>query len=146
MSWARAASMSFFTFGTVAMQRGRVPQLAFIRSRTRSAVVLGSTVAGLSSGAGGGFTVAHSVVMSLARAGAIPNAAAATARTTTPDMAAGCFITLSPFAVVDFCSGSVLRIGAQDWCLGLSLTRLSSDPDYHYHSPRFPGQGSYKGR
>src|SRR5438045_2804779 len=64
MLWARAASMSFLTMGTLARQRGRAPQLLFIMSSTRSAVVFGSTVTGLSSGAGGSFTFAHSLVMS----------------------------------------------------------------------------------
>src|SRR5580704_16872000 len=68
MSWARASSMSFFTLGTVLMQRGRTPQLAFMKSRTSRAVVFGSTVTVLSCGIGGGFTLAHSVVMSLAKA------------------------------------------------------------------------------
>src|SRR6202162_4826192 len=68
MSWARASSMSFFTVGTVLMQRGRAPQLAFMKSRTSSAVVFGSTVTVLSCGVGGAFTLAHSVVMSLAKA------------------------------------------------------------------------------
>src|ERR1700688_1970374 len=68
MLFARAASMSFLT-GTVEVQRGLAPQFTFIRSRIRSAVVLGSTVTGLSTGTGGGFTVAHSTVTSLASAG-----------------------------------------------------------------------------
>src|SRR5262245_36138449 len=51
------------------MQRGRTPQFVFIRSRIKRAVVLVSTSTGLSSGTGGGFTVAHSVVMSLACTG-----------------------------------------------------------------------------
>src|SRR5215471_14704711 len=51
------------------MQRGRTPQFVFIRSRIKSAVVLVSTSTGLSSGTDGGFTVAHSVVMSLACTG-----------------------------------------------------------------------------
>src|SRR3954454_6539488 len=51
------------------MHRGRTPQFVFIRSRTKSAVVFGSTLIGLSSGTGGGFTVVHSVVTSLAWTG-----------------------------------------------------------------------------
>src|SRR3954462_8769119 len=62
---ARAASSSFLTLRTVARQRGRTPQLLFIISSTSSAVVFGSTVTGLSSGAGGSFTPAHSPVMSV---------------------------------------------------------------------------------
>src|SRR3954454_2059334 len=62
---ARAASSSFLTLRTVARQRGRAPQLLFIISRTSSAVVFGSTLTGLSSGAGGSFTPAHSPVMSV---------------------------------------------------------------------------------
>src|SRR5262244_3057961 len=64
MLWARATSMSLRTVATVARQRGRAPQLPFIMSSTRSAVVLGSTLTGLSSGGGGSFTLAHSLVMS----------------------------------------------------------------------------------
>src|SRR2546429_5693242 len=63
MSWARAASRRILTVATVARQRGRAPQLAFIISSTRSAVVLGSTVTGFSSGTGGSFTLAHSLMM-----------------------------------------------------------------------------------
>ena len=77
MSWARASSTSFFTGATVEAQRGRTPQLVFMRSSTRSAVVLGSTVAGLSSGTGGGFTCVHSLVMSIAATGAARTAIAA---------------------------------------------------------------------
>src|SRR6266567_650195 len=66
---ARALSISFFTLGTMGTQRGRTPQLSFMRSSTRSAVVLGSTVTDLSSGFGGSFTLSHSVVMSPAPAG-----------------------------------------------------------------------------
>src|SRR5262249_30205125 len=83
MSRARAASSSFLILGTVAPQRGRAPQFVFMRSRIRSAVVFGSTVAGFSSGTGGGFTVAHSVVMSFAcedrAASAVMTAASAAA-------------------------------------------------------------------
>src|SRR5215470_7400463 len=68
MLWARAASRIFFTLGTLAWQRGRTPQLAFMKSSRRSAVVFGSTVTGLSSGAGGAFTVAQSATMSPAKA------------------------------------------------------------------------------
>src|SRR5262245_25491689 len=56
--------MSFRTVDTVARQRGRAPQLPFIMSSTSSAVVLGSTLTGLSCGAGGNVTLAHSLVMS----------------------------------------------------------------------------------
>src|SRR5262245_27839366 len=79
MSWARASSSSFLTGATVEAQRGRTPQLVFMRSSTRSAVVLGSTVAGLSSGTGGGFTWVHSLVMSIADTGAAKAAIAASA-------------------------------------------------------------------
>jgi hypothetical protein len=41
-----------------------------MKSRTRRAVVFGSTVTGLSSGTGGGFTLAYSVVISPAKTGA----------------------------------------------------------------------------
>src|SRR5260370_25643914 len=66
---ARASSMSFFTLGTMGTQRGRTPQLSFMRSSTRSAVVFGSTVTALSSGFGGSFTLSQSAVMSVAPAG-----------------------------------------------------------------------------
>src|ERR1700704_3282711 len=79
MSWARAAASSVLTFGTVARQSGRVPHFIFIRSSTSSAVVLGSTVADLSSGTGGGFTLAQSVVMSAASPGHADSVAIATA-------------------------------------------------------------------
>src|SRR5258708_1143962 len=68
MLCARAVSTSFFTLGTMATQRGRTPQLSFMRSSTSSAVVFASTVTGLSSGFGGSFTLSHSVVMSPAAA------------------------------------------------------------------------------
>src|SRR6476469_6572240 len=77
MPWARAASISFLTFGTIGPQRGRAPKLAFIRSSTSSAVVLGSTVTGLSWGGGGSFTLDHSAMMSLAPAGGAANEATA---------------------------------------------------------------------
>src|SRR6266851_2133606 len=70
--------MSFFTLGTMGTQRGRTPQLSFMRSSTSKAVVLESTVTDLSSGLGGSFTLSHSVVMSFAPAGwAAENIAAA---------------------------------------------------------------------
>src|SRR5215468_8154610 len=69
MLWARAASRIFLTLGMLAWQRGRTPQLAFMKSSRSNAVVLGSTVTGLSSGAGGVFTVAQSATMSPAKAG-----------------------------------------------------------------------------
>src|SRR4029450_12630315 len=69
MLWVRAASRIFLTLGTLGRQRGRTPQLPFMKSSRSSAVVLGSTVTGLSSGAGGVFTVAQSATMSPAKAG-----------------------------------------------------------------------------
>src|SRR5437763_11318486 len=96
MLWARAASSRFLILGTVDAQRGRVPQFVFIKSRTKSAVVLGSTVAGLSSGTGGGFTVDHSVVMSLAPAGRAENAVRPAARTI-PEHTHATFFMRSPF-------------------------------------------------
>ena len=52
-------------------------QLPFIISRIKSAVVLPSSVTGLSSGTGGAFTVAHSAIMSAATDGdAVSNATA----------------------------------------------------------------------
>src|SRR5580692_10988209 len=75
MPWVRAASISLLATGMVETQRGRVPQLTFMKSSTSSAVVFGSMVAGLSSGTGGGFTLDHSWVMSLACAGTAASAA-----------------------------------------------------------------------
>src|SRR5262245_21017722 len=98
MLWARAASMSFLTLGTAATQRGRTPQLAFMKSRTSSAVVLGSTVTGLSSGTGGGFTLAHSVMMSPAQAGIAPNAAATASAVAQPNCLTKLVMDLSPLA------------------------------------------------
>src|SRR5262249_33866296 len=98
MSCVRAESSSSLTLGIVEMQRGRAPQFTFMKSRIRRAVVLGSTVAGLSSGTGGGFTVAHSVVMSLAWTGRASTPAKATARTMVQqDALARCLI-MPPFA------------------------------------------------
>src|SRR6202045_230529 len=64
---ARAASWSRLTVGTVATQRGRVPQFAFIMSRMSRAVVEPSSVTGLSSGGGGAFAVAQSSRISVAK-------------------------------------------------------------------------------
>src|ERR1700691_1866551 len=101
MSRARAASRSFLTLGTVETQRGRAPQFVFMKSRIRSAVVLGSTVAGLSSGTGGGFTVAHSVVMSLARTGSAASAAmTAASKATRRDGQARCFMMFLPLDIL----------------------------------------------
>src|ERR1700686_1308331 len=73
----RASSMSFLMLGTIGMQRGRTPQLFFMRSSASSAVVFGSTVTGLSSGFGGSFTLSQSVMMSPAPAGQAAQIAAA---------------------------------------------------------------------
>ena len=69
---ARASASSFSILGMEATQRGRssVLQNCLIRSIARSAVVLGSSVTGLSSGGGGGFTLDHSSTMFCAGAGA----------------------------------------------------------------------------
>src|SRR3954470_6762513 len=88
--------MSFLMLGTVAWQRGRAPQLFFIRSRTRSAVVLLSTVTGLSTGTSGGFTEPHSVVMSLAPAGIAASAATAVIRAVQQDSRLAWFMTFLP--------------------------------------------------
>src|SRR5262249_8139121 len=50
---ARASSCSRLMLGTAATQRGRALQFAFMMSRSRSAVVEGSTVTSFSSGGGG---------------------------------------------------------------------------------------------
>src|SRR5271169_2547733 len=65
---ARASPRSFFIAGSAATQRGRLAQLWFIRSPMISAVVFGSTVTALISGAAGVFTFAHSSMMSEAAA------------------------------------------------------------------------------
>ena len=68
--WRRAhRPSSFFIAGIVARQRGRLPQFWFMKSSISSAVVFGSTVTGLSAGAGGAFTLAHSSTMSAACVG-----------------------------------------------------------------------------
>src|SRR5215472_2591197 len=80
MLWERAVSISFSTLGTIAAQRGRAPQLFFMRSSTSSAVVLGSTVTALSSGFGGSLTLSQSLMMSPAAAECTASAAAAAIR------------------------------------------------------------------
>jgi hypothetical protein len=81
---ARAVSIILATAGTLSMQRGRLPQLPFMKSSTSSAVVFGSTVTRLSSGTGGGFTLVHSLVMSWAPAANAPNMATAAISATGP--------------------------------------------------------------
>src|SRR5579872_7497645 len=76
MLWACACSISLLAIGMVAAQRGRAPQFPFMKSSASSAVLFGSTVAGLSSGTGGGLTLSHSLVMSFAWAGGMASAAA----------------------------------------------------------------------
>src|SRR6266404_6711925 len=65
---ARASPRSFFIAGSAATQRGRLAQLWFVKSPTISAVVFGSTVTALISGAAGVFTFAHSSMISEATA------------------------------------------------------------------------------
>src|SRR6266404_5579799 len=69
---ARASASSFSILGMEATQRGRlsVLQNCLMKSIIKSAVVLGSAVTGLSSGAGGVFTLDHSSMMVWAGAGA----------------------------------------------------------------------------
>src|ERR1700680_569122 len=69
---ARASASSFSILGMEATQRGRLSmlQICLKRSITKSAVVLGSAVTGLSSGGGGAFTLDHSSMMVWAGAGA----------------------------------------------------------------------------
>src|SRR6266404_6057148 len=69
---ARASASSFSILEREATQRGRlsVLQICLKRSITKSAVVLGSAVTGLSSGGGGTFTLDHSSMMVWAGAGA----------------------------------------------------------------------------
>src|SRR5262249_4061677 len=99
MLWARAASISFFTFGTAATQRGRWPQFAFMKSSTSSAVGRGSTVTGLSSGTGGSFTLVHSMVMSPALAGSAAHAAAMATAAAPPNLIANDVMGFLPWSV-----------------------------------------------
>src|SRR5579862_8882081 len=71
MSLLRALARSCFTLGSEATQRGRrwSLQVCLTKSSINRAVVLGSTVTGLSSGAGGAFTLDHSLMMVWAGAG-----------------------------------------------------------------------------
>src|SRR6516165_2333163 len=93
--------MSFLTVGTVATQRGRAPQLFFMKSSTSSAVVLGSTVTGLSCGAGGALTLPHSVTMSAAPAATGERAKATANNSAQPTCFAECdmFSSLGPTAL-----------------------------------------------
>ena len=59
---ARASPTSFFIAGSAATQRGRLPQVWFIKSPIISAVVFGSTVTALISGAAGVFTLGRHLV------------------------------------------------------------------------------------
>src|SRR4051794_20983520 len=77
MLCARAWSIIFLTFGTIGTQRGRTPQLLFMTSSTSSAVVLGSTVTGFSSGLGAIFTLPHWVGTERAPKGSAAQQAAA---------------------------------------------------------------------
>src|ERR1700686_5690769 len=69
---ARASASSFAILGVEATQRGRlsVLQNCLMKSIIKSAVVLGSSGTGLSSGGGGVFTLDHSSTMVWAGAGA----------------------------------------------------------------------------
>src|SRR5258706_16223774 len=69
---ARASASSFSILGMEATQRGRSSMLqnCLIISIAKSAVVLGSSVTGLSSGGGGTFMLDHSSMMVWAGAGA----------------------------------------------------------------------------
>src|ERR1700690_3428338 len=98
MPWVRASLISFLTLGTVARQRGRVPQFPFMRSRTRRSVVFGATVTGLSSGTGVSFTLAHSEVMSAAPAGA-PRVATAAMIAVAQDSVARCVMMVPPWNI-----------------------------------------------
>jgi len=70
------------------MQRGRTPQLPFIMSSTSSAVVFGSSVTGLSSGAGGVLALAQSAMISPADAGSVTSAAATASAVAQPSRVA----------------------------------------------------------
>src|SRR5258707_2545767 len=80
----RAASFSRLTLGTVATQRGRAPQFAFIMSRISRAVVEPSSVTDLSSGGGGAFAVAQSSRISVAEDDAAKAIKIVTAATAAP--------------------------------------------------------------
>src|SRR5262245_50236566 len=73
----RARSCIALIVGSAATQRGRWPQFSCMKSSRNSAVVLGSTVTGFSSGGGGIWTVDHSLTTSVACAGIAPQANAA---------------------------------------------------------------------
>src|SRR6476660_1121434 len=65
---ARASPSSFLIAGSAATQRGRLAQFWFMKSPMIRAVVFGSRVTALISGAAGVFTFAHSSMMSEATA------------------------------------------------------------------------------
>src|ERR1051326_43894 len=67
---ARALSCNALSVGTAATQRGRSPQLPTMKRSSNSAVVVGSTVAAFNVGGGGIAIVDHSLVTSVACAGA----------------------------------------------------------------------------
>src|SRR5579863_8466341 len=77
---ARAASTNFFTFGTEAAQRGRRAgvQVCTVKSMTRSAVVLASSVTGLSCGGAGSFALYQSSMIVVSAWAAAPANAAVT--------------------------------------------------------------------
>src|SRR5579872_328087 len=85
---ARAASTNFFTFGTDAAHRGRraCVQVCTVKSMTRSAVVLASSVTGLSCGGAGSFALDQSsmIVVSACAGSAAASANAAAAEMKTP--------------------------------------------------------------
>src|ERR1700683_2771178 len=67
---ARASSTNFFTLGTESAQRLRrsTVQVCTVKSITRSAVVFGSSVTGLSCGGAGSLALYHSAMMVSPRA------------------------------------------------------------------------------
>src|SRR5215813_10071052 len=72
MPAARARSCSALIVGSAATQRGRWPQFSCMKSSRKSAVLLGSTLAGFNVGGGGISIVDHSLTTSAARAGIAP--------------------------------------------------------------------------
>src|SRR5579871_1786388 len=81
MPAARALSISAFSFGIASTQRGRscVLQFVFMKSKRKSAVVLGSTVTAFNGGGGGSCRLGQSAMMSAARAPTAPSISVAPA-------------------------------------------------------------------
>src|SRR5579871_3353263 len=77
MPAARERSIRDLSVGTAATQRGRALQFVVMKSNRKRAVVLGSTVAAFSVGAGGIVILDHSETTSAAYRGAVAQPTAA---------------------------------------------------------------------